>query len=202
MRRAGLPRPDRLLAIAASALVLAGCWAAQVQQPPDRGQIPDGPAVAPPGMPEPVGPVTEIGRGRSLGIGWRYLIYESVDGTCTTLETGNGASSACGGDVETAVPLMVNGISSSTQDPHIVDGLVSDDVAEVWLEGPGGNRLQAVLMPLARAGLEGQVFVAFVPRDVSYDSVVALDATGEVAAREPLELPCQPGTSAQGGEDC
>jgi hypothetical protein len=100
------------------------------------------------------------------------------------------------------VPLMVNGISSSTRDPHVVEGLASDEVAEVWLEGPGGNRLQAVLMPLARAGREGQVFVAFVPRDVSYDSVVALDAAGEVAAREPLELPCQPGTSASDGVGC
>ncbi len=59
-----------------------------------------------------------------------------------------------------------------------VDGIVSDDIAEVWVEISTGQRLATSLMSLGQAGLDGSAFVGFVPAGSTARNVVALDAGG------------------------
>ena len=61
------------LALAVLALGLTGCGGiVSVEGQPEAGQIPSGSLQAMGGDAD--GPVTEVGSGRTLGIGWRYSI--------------------------------------------------------------------------------------------------------------------------------
>jgi len=158
--------------------LIGGCGLTRVQEP-DPGEIPDGPLQA---MNDATGPITEVGRGRSLGVGWRYLVYESADGFCTQLDTSGMSGSGCGEALLAADAVfgMVGSVMSDGSTPVVVDGVVSSDVAEVLVTLAGGRRVEATLMSLESAGLDGQAFVAFAPAGAAVEAATAIDDAGEV----------------------
>ncbi len=179
------------LALVVLGLALAGCGIVRVEGQPDPAEIPSGPLEAM--SDDAVGPVTEVGSGRTLGIGWRYAIYETADGICTQLEMANFASGSCG-----SLPLLseesvfggvgTGGDPGGTSDsPTPIDGIVSSQVAAVWIETASGARIAATLMPLAGAGHNAAAFVGFVPAGETATGVVATDADGELL--ETFDLP-------------
>ena len=174
----GVRRLGRCLLVVMLLGALAGCGIATVEGP-DPAQIPSGPLPAT-GV-EPTGEIVELGRGRALGVGWRYSIYPSADGWCTQLEMTSLTSSACGelppSDGSVFGGMGRNGAGS--EGPAPVEGLVSEEVAEVWLVPSDGQRIEAMLMPLDEAGLEGKAFLGFAPMDAAVRAVVAIDADGQ-----------------------
>ena len=170
-----------------AALAMTGC-----------GLIPgelfgDAPAQPPPGMPPAIGPTVEIGRGESLGISWRYLVYESEMGTCTVVDQGGNASGGgCGGALGPGPGSSAIGLSSvgfSTGSPTTVEGFATDEVNEVWIEVADGEPVRAELMSLASAEREGAIFFAFVPEGLRLVQLVALGDGGQVVDDEPLPRP-------------
>jgi hypothetical protein len=168
-----------------------GCGIARLDGGPDAAEIPGGPVEAIGA--EAIGPVTEVGTGRTLGIGWRYAIFESTDGMCTQLELSSQTSTGCG-----PLPLLAEGShlgwisggggpDDSAVGPTPYDGVVSSDVAEVWLRTESGGRIATTLMSLAGAGLDAKAFVGVAPGDQSVTGVVAVDADGEEL--ETFDLP-------------
>jgi hypothetical protein len=145
-------------------------------------------------LPEPIGPVVEIGRGESLGIQWRYSVYDSDMGFCTRIETDGGAGgSGCGGAAPGSDPaggaIQLISFGTGTGSPSSIEGYASDEVAEVWIEVEGGARVAATLMPLAPAGLDGQLWLAYVPEGLELEEAVAIGADGEVLGRQPVNGP-------------
>jgi len=179
------PRRRALLVAAFGAVLVAGCAIAQVAEP-DAGAIPDGPIGAL--GPGATGPITEIGRGRSNGFGWRYSAYESADGWCLQLELSMTAGSACG-PPEPADGRVFAGVSSGriSGGPAPVDGRVRPDVAGVWVEAVGGQRTAATMLPLDDVGMEWTAFVAVLPAGTEPARAVAVDAGGAVI--EIFDLP-------------
>ena len=176
----------RMALAVALVVVLAGCALARVEEP-DPGTIPDGPLVALGA--DASGPVTELGRGRTSGIGWRYAVYEIADGWCTQLETASLSSSGCGDLLfprDDGSPFGTLSHGDSSVGPAAVDGVVTGDVSAVMVETSTGNRLPTTLMPLDAAGLDGHAFVGFVPAGVSPRAVIALGPDGEVLGSHEL----------------
>lgn len=144
------------------------------------------------GPPEAVGPVIEIGRGESLGVAWRYSVYESTMGVCVRLELAAGGEGvSCGGGLGVdqargAISLM--GVGSGTGTPSQVEGFATDEVAAVWIETNGG-RVPATLMSLGPAGLDGQIFLALIPGDRMMEAAVAIDAEGNELGRSAIDGP-------------
>jgi hypothetical protein len=165
--------------------VVSGCGLARVEDR-DPVEIPDGPLEAVGA--EAIGPVVELGRGRSLGTGWRYAIFESADGWCTQLEMASFASTGCG-DPAAQDGHAFAGIGSGSAGDGAVsfEGIVGPEVAEVWLTTPSGQRIETRLMSLDDAGLEGSAFVGFAPPDAGVAAAVALDADGREL--ETYDLP-------------
>ncbi len=181
----------RTPAILLLVLALGGCAIVQVDGQPDPAAIPTGPLHATGG--DAVGPVTEVGRGRTLGVGWRYAVYDTADGLCTQLELANLTSAGC-----SAGPLLPDDsafgmvgssgdVGGASESPSPVDGIVSSEVAAVWIMTGSGARLATTLMPLAGAGHDAKAFVGFVPAGARAVGVVASDAAGEVL--ETYQLP-------------
>jgi hypothetical protein len=171
------------LALLAVAFVLSACGIATVEDGSDPASIPDGPLEA--RGAEAIGPVTEIERGRSSGLGWRYSVYESADGTCTQLELASVTSAGCGPLEEVFGDGVIGAVSHSGPAeegdiPTPYDGLVSSQVAEVWLVTAAGQRIGTTLMSLADAGHDAQAFLGFAPAGANVTSVVATDASGAV----------------------
>jgi hypothetical protein len=165
---------------------LTGCGVAPVETP-DPAAVPSGPLEA--HGAEATGPVVELGSGVNAGLGWRYTIYPSDDGWCTQLEIVDHAASGCGGILPTGDDafarvshgdLLTGGVTS-------IEGFVTAQVATVWLLAADGRRMPAKLMPLEDAGLDGQVFLAFVPPDVTVTHLLAVARNGEVL--DTYELP-------------
>ena len=190
----GVRRPA--LALAVLALGLAGCGSiASVEGQPDVGQIPSGPLQATGGDAD--GPVTEVGSGRTLGIGWRYSIYASADGICTQLELANMASAGCGSGPLIPEDSVFGSIGSSgggpggpgtaAETPTPVEGIVTSRAAAVWIVTDSGARLPTTLMSLEVADHDAKAFVGFLPADQIAARVVATDADGEVLGA--YELP-------------
>jgi hypothetical protein len=169
-------------------LWLAGCGAiVSVAGQPDAGQIPSGPLQAMGGDAD--GPVTEVGSGRTLGVGWRYAIYDSADGTCTQLELANMTSAGCAtgrlipqdsvfGSVGSGGGGGGPGVASETPTP--VDGIVTSRAGAVWIVTNSGARLPATLMSLEAGGHDATAFVGFVPAGETAVRVIATDSDGEV----------------------
>lgn len=112
-------------------------------------------------LPEPIGPVVEIGRGESLGVTWRYLVFESAMGFCTEIELAGGPGSAsCGGDAPGPEPagsaLGLMSVGSATGSPTAIEGFATDEVEDVSIELQDGGRVQASLMPLRLRALAGR----------------------------------------------
>ena len=178
------------MALGVLALGLAGCGIAQVERQPDPAEIPNGPLQAIGG--EAVGPITEVGSGRTLGIGWRYAVYDSGDGICTQLELASVSSGGCGSLPLIPAEGIFGGVSSGgpgapSEFPAPVDGIVSSRVAAVWIQTESGGRVATRLMPLAGAGHDAKAFIGFAPAGERAASLVAVDAGGEVL--ETFDLP-------------
>ena len=160
-----------------SGMLLSGCWIASVDRP-DPAAIPTGPPTAM--GPEARGPVIVVGTGRSEGVGWRYSIYESADGACNQLELVDVASTGCG---ELLPPVggafgSVGTSGATGTAVRYVEGIVSSEVAELFVEMANGERQLVALMSLEPAGYEGQAFVAFIPQGATPDRLVAQDVGG------------------------
>ena len=177
---------SRAAAVLAVAVLVGGCALTGVSSV-DPAQIPDGPLEPIGGSDEPTGPFTEVGRGRSLGFGWRYVAYETAIGMCTQFEMASVSGSSCGELQATGADGFGGvGHNTSSDSPVTVDGTVGDDVAEVWLELAGGERIAATIMSLEPAGLPGNAFVGFAPEGAVVNAVVAVDADGAELARMQL----------------
>ncbi len=147
------------IATIAAGMLLAGCGLMPQVEPvrPDPGGDADI---------QPIGPVVEIGQGHGPTNGpWRYEIYESRIGTCTRVvfeERGGEGPLGCGGTLAleppgAAISLMSYG--SSSDSGWSIEGIASDDVAEVWVELRNGARVAAApLMPLEQVDLSGKLF--------------------------------------------
>ena len=143
-------------------------------------------------MPEAIGPVVELGRGQSLGVAWRYSIYESTMGLCTRVEMEAviGTSESCGvtiGD-EAAGPISVMAVGTGTGVPSQVEGYATDVVREVWIDTDAGP-VPATLMSLEPGSMDGQVFFALVPGDRHIRDAVAVDASGQEVGRAAVDAP-------------
>ena len=158
--------------------VLAGCGLLLSQPEP-------GP---PDGLPRTDRAGREIGRGESLGIQWRYLVYQSDMGFCTKIEGPGGSS--CGGAVPGSDPAAgavgLISIGSGTGAPSSIEGFATDEVDEVWIELRGGRRMPATLMPLAPAGHDGQLWLAFVPEGLAIEEATAIGADGEILGSQAV----------------
>jgi hypothetical protein len=167
-------------AAAIAALIgLSACGLVLVDQP-DPGGIPAGQPQAMPGAPEPIGPVVEIGSGRSLGFGWRYTVYRTNDGVCSQLELGNGGGSGCGALPAAGQVFGMIGSGSSSGGPTTVEGMVAADVASVEVRLVGGGEVEVALMSLEPAGLDGKAFIAIAPAGTEVEAIAALDDDGEL----------------------
>jgi len=154
---------------------------------PNPGEIPAGQPAAISGAPEPIGPIVEIGRGRSLGFGWRYVVYESTDGVCTQLELAGGGGSGCGSILPPAGEVFGSiGSGSSSSGPTTVEGMVTADVASVRVQLVNGGGVDVVMMSLEPAGLTGKAFVGIAHVGTEVESITALGEDGEVI--ETFEL--------------
>jgi hypothetical protein len=166
-----------------TAVILLGCTAG----PPasvDPAAVPSASLVAR-GEEPATGPVIELGSGTTLGIGWRYSIYESAIGWCRQLETASATSVGCG-DPLPADGVAFGGIGSSDGGP--VEGLVSADVATVWLvDGRSNLRVPAQMLSLEETGLPGSAFIGFAPDDLQVSHLQAVALSGEIL--QTYELP-------------
>jgi hypothetical protein len=179
----------RAARIGLTLLFVAGCTVTSVVEEPDPASVPSGEPVAVGA--EATGPVTALGSGQVLDLGWRYVIFESAEGWCTELQMVEVTSTGCGPDLlppegehigsAGALQPLANGVTP-------VAGIVSEDIHTVWVvDDADMRRLPGVLMPLDGAGLEGQAFVAFMPADRTPTHVQALVESGEIV--QTLELP-------------
>ena len=169
-----------LAGLLALAVGLIGCDLVAVD-PPDPAAIPSG-SIEPRGA-VATGPAIEVGSGVSSGIGWRYVMFPSEDGWCTQLETGSATRTGCG-DLVAEEGRAFGGVGHSGP---IVEGIVTEETATVWVIAEGGGKLPATLMPLEEAGLEGQAFVGILPADEVVTHLQAVKFNGDVL--ETYELP-------------
>lgn len=168
------------------AIVLAACSLVSVATP-DPATIPDGPLEA--HGSDATGPVVELGTNVMEGRGWRYAIYPSTDGWCLQLETVTLTSTSCGDLLpgpEDAFGTYSTG-GELGAGVTVVDGIVSDAVATVWLVLDGGGRAPAQMLSLEPAGQEGQAFLRLVPDSVTVTHLQAVAMSGEIL--DTIELP-------------
>ena len=178
-----------LLPIAVGATMLAAASACTVVhvESPDPAAVPSGEPVAIGA--EATGPVTELGSGQAFEMGWRYVIYESAEGWCTELQMAERNSTGCGSDLVPpegehlsapgAVARLEGGVTP-------VEGVVSEEIVTVWIIDEKAGRIPATLMPLDEAGLEGQVFVGFMPPEGTPTHIQAVAINGEILATQEL----------------
>jgi hypothetical protein len=171
-------RTARAFVVGATVLIGAGCTVAVVETP-DPAAIPSGEPVAEGA--QATGPITVLGSGQMLGLGWRYAMYESADGWCTQLEMVELTATGCG-DPLPAGGDHIGGVSVGNLSGGVttIDGIVTEEIFTVWIVDQNVGRIPATLLPLDEAGLEGQAFVAFMPADTTPTHVQALALSGEV----------------------
>jgi hypothetical protein len=164
-------------------VVAAGCTVAPAESI-DPAAVPSASLVAR-GEEPATSAIVELGSGTTQGIGWRYSIYESASGWCRQLETASATSVGCG-DPLPAEGAAFGGIGSSDGGP--VEGIVSEDVATVWLvDGRSNLRVPAQMLTLEEAGLPGSAFIGFAPADLQVSHLQAVALSGEIL--ETYELP-------------
>jgi len=172
-----------------AAVALGGCADEPVATPtPDPAAVPSGSLQ--PLADEASGPVVELGQGQTLDTGWRYSIYPTGDEEwCTQLETSPFVTTSCH-DAGPGAGGTFGVVTRSPDDAgaavQTVDGVVSPDVATVWMVAEDSRRAPATLMSLEPAGLEGAAFVGFAPREVRLTHLQAVAANGEIL--ETFEL--------------
>jgi hypothetical protein len=178
----------RSIAAIAAGMLLAGCGLMPQVEPVRPG----------PGGDEdiqPIGPVVEIGQGHGPTNGpWRYEIYESRIGTCTRIsfdERGGEGPLGCGGTLAfeppgAAISLMSYG--SSSDSGWSIEGMASDEVAEVWVELRNAAHVPAApLMPLEPVDLPGKLFYVEGGIDQVPVRVVALGSDGAILGEASIE---------------
>ena len=169
--------------VALVAAFLLGCTFAPGESV-DPAAVPSA-TLIPRGEGRATGRVRELGSGTTQGIGWRYSIYESADGWCQQLETASAARVGCGDPLPVG-DAAFGGIGSTEGGP--VDGIVSEDLATVWLvDSRSSARVPAQMMSLEPAGLAGSAFIGFAPVDIQVSHLQAVALSGEIL--ETYELP-------------
>jgi hypothetical protein len=172
--------------LAAGVLVICAACTLTPVETPDPAAIPTGPLPSPS---DATGPVVELGSNVMEGRGWRYLIYPTGEDWCLMIETVGVSSAGCG-DVLPAEGEVFGTWGSGTElggGVTAIDGIVSDDVATVWLVLENGARAPAQMLPLDEAGLNGTAFLRLVPGDVVVTHLQAVAMSGEIL--ETIELP-------------
>jgi hypothetical protein len=179
-------RAVAVVLVAGLGVALLGCNA-EPAETPDPAAIPSGSLEAQGA--EATGPIIELGTGVSEGTGWRFAIYESDDGWCTQVETVIVAETGCGdilpAEGETFGSYAVgeelsNGVTA-------VQGIVTDEVATVWILLADGRRAPAEPFALADAGLTGKAFLRIIPADLVVTHLQAVAMSGEIL--DTVELP-------------
>jgi hypothetical protein len=177
----GVTRRAAALAVVAASLL--GCTDPPVASV-DPAAVPSASLVAR-GEEPATGPVVELGSGSTLGVGWRYSIYQSDGGWCRQLETASAARVGCGDPLPSG-DAAFGGIGSTESGPW--EGIVSAETATVWLvNGRTSARVPAQMLSLEDAGLEGQAFVGFAPEELEVTHLLAVAGNGEIL--ETFELP-------------
>jgi hypothetical protein len=168
-------------------VTVSACEPAAVEVEPDPSAVPSGEPVA--HGAEATGPITVVGSGQALDLGWRYVVYESADGWCSQLELAEVISTGCGdvalGEDDHLTSVDIQEPLSNGATP--VTGIVSDEIVTVFLIDERVGRLPATLVPLDEAGLEGQAFVGFMPSDGTVTHIQAVALSGDVL--ETFEVP-------------
>jgi len=155
---------------------LVGCSIARVETR-DPAEIPDGPLAAI-GV-DATGPIFEIGRGRTLGVGWRHAMFESAEGWCTQLELSGMAGTNCGDPIPPDGGVFGSiGLGTASDGVVAVEGIVAPEVAEAWLVTATGERIATMVLSIDETGFDGGAFVGIVPAEVVVTGVVAIDADG------------------------
>lgn len=172
-----------------ASLLLASCSIVRVEGRPDPAEIPAGPLEAL--GPAAVGPVVELGSGRTAGVGWRSSAYESDAGTCTQLELAATTSTTCGDIGGWFRDGPIGSVGRGGPDPSgdlamAVEGVVTSEVVQVWIVTDTGRRIPTSLLSMAAAGHDAQAFVGFVPAGVTATSVVATDDGGKALGTSEL----------------
>lgn len=134
------------------------------------------------------GPVVDVARGRVEGVPFRFIVYRAAppNDVCIYLEllpTSGGGCGSLPGEGPTGGAFGNGSMSHGSAVTHEVVGLVAPIAAEVWIETNGGGQAEARLIPLDAAGIDAQLFIAFLPGGVDSSSWVALDAGGNVIGR-------------------
>jgi hypothetical protein len=146
-----------------------------------------------------IGPVLEVVRGRADGPGGADRVPFSViayrgappSEACIVMTYGPDTANGCGslpGKGPTGGVFGTGQITQGAQVVHGVFGLVDPAVDEVWVEVDGG-RTRALLIPLGRAEIDADLFLAFLPGGVDATAWVAVDDAGNVIDRLEIAPP-------------
>lgn len=175
-RTAGRWVPATLLA---AAVGLAACVGAPSPSPADRFLEPIGENAT--------GPVTELGAGTGADVAWRVGTYPTPGGPCLQLAVGDDLSARCD-DLLPIGDAAIGSVGSRTAGAGgatVVDGLVSGEVATLWLVAGSVARLPAVLVPLGEDE-DPRAFVGIMPAEVELTHLQAVAANGEVLETREL----------------
>lgn len=133
--------------------------------------------------PPPAGPVVEIARGTVGGSAYRMTVYLQDDGLCIGSAWNSGEGLSCGalpGDTVTGHGVFgMTGIGGSDGAAQEASGVVRSDVDAVLITTGANSQVQAVLVSLEPAGIDGMAFFGFVPGGANIESIVAFDSGGQ-----------------------
>jgi hypothetical protein len=171
------------------AMALAAC-AATPAGPTDlaASPTPTDPFLRPHGD-DATGPVEELGSGTAFDTDWRLGIYPTADGWCTQLSVVGLLGARCG-DLEPEPDAVFRSVATQTSEATgatVVDGIVSEQTATVWLVAANQQRVPAVLVSLGDQGVEGQAFVGLMPPGLEATHLQAVALNGAIL--ETIELP-------------
>ncbi len=155
--------------------------------PPEPTASPD--AFLQPQGADATGPIDELGAGSGSGGSWRFGIYPTGDGWCLQLAVDDVVSARCDDLVpEDGKAFGSVGVrTSEATGVTSVDGIVTEEVATVWLIGENQGRLPALLIPLTDWEVAGQAFLGSAPAGMRLTHVMAVAWNGAVL--ETYELP-------------
>jgi hypothetical protein len=174
--------PAIVLAMAACAATPAG------PTDPAASPTPTDPFLRPHGD-EATGPVQEIGSGTAFDTDWRLGIYPIRGGWCTQLSVVGLVSARCGDlepDADDAVFRSTATQTSEATGATVIDGIVSERVATVWLVAANQQRVPAVLLSLDDWEIDGQAFVGIMPPGLEVTHLQAVALNGAILETRDL----------------
>jgi hypothetical protein len=136
----------------------------------------------PQGPEEATGPVEELRSGTAFDTDWRLGIYPTADGWCIQLSVVGLVSARCG-DPEPDADAVFRSVATQTSEATgatVVDGIVSEQVATVWLVAANQQRVPAMLASLEGQGIEGQAFVGLMPPGLEVTHLQAVALNGAI----------------------